>query len=219
MTSGARETGKATVRDSASAAGEWLNTEHKSAAETPNPNALFPADSIHPSLPPHFFAFTFFSSHVHAGNHNLLGNKTFQVGVPSFSGIAALTSKFRQRFFIFVFLKFVKEVLDRCWWWPLSCVWCAFWRLGCGTRLNLCGLWLWFAPRSSEHACTYLSFTKINSFLFLFYYKIPRRQDISVLYKVLESSSLLWLRCLKNMKKKELVLLRSIYCFIFVRFI
>lgn len=29
MTSGARETGKATVRDSASAAGEWQNTENK----------------------------------------------------------------------------------------------------------------------------------------------------------------------------------------------
>jgi len=93
MTSGARETGKATVRDSASAAGEWLNTEHKSAAETPNPNALFPADSIHPSLPPHL-ALNFFSSHVHAGNHNLGGNKTFQVGFPSFGGSVALTSNF-----------------------------------------------------------------------------------------------------------------------------
>jgi len=108
MTSGARETGKATVRDSASAAGEWPNTEHKSAAETPNPNALFPADSIHPSLSPHF-VFSFFSSHVHVGNHNLRGNKTSQVGFPSFNGILALTSKFWQRFFIFLFLKFV------CW--------------------------------------------------------------------------------------------------------
>lgn len=45
MTSGARETGKATVSDSARA-GESQKTDNNTAADTPNPNTLFAVDSI-----------------------------------------------------------------------------------------------------------------------------------------------------------------------------
>lgn len=115
MTSGARETGKATVSDWARACGgAWQKTEKKIEAETPNPKALLAALSIHSR----HCIFTFFSSsiddtdtdtflcRVHVGNHNLRGNAATEMGFATLPGIAALMSKLWQRFFIFLFSLF-----------------------------------------------------------------------------------------------------------------
>lgn len=121
-TSGARETGKATVRDWAREGGAWHKREKERAAETPNPKALLATDSrFHPALAEAPSTFNLASSrtstdtflfHV-VGNHNRRGN-TPQLGFPTLilpGIIVVLTSIFWQRLFIFIFLYFLLLIL------------------------------------------------------------------------------------------------------------
>lgn len=97
-TSGARETGKATVRDWARAGGAWKKIQKERAAETPNPKALFVTDS---SL---FFDFTSSTSnHTFFLFHVVIGFGIFNLGGKF---ITALTSRFKlwPIVFIIVFL-------------------------------------------------------------------------------------------------------------------
>ena len=145
MTSGARETGKAMVRDSARAEGASQNTENKNAAETPNPKALLAADSTHPH--PHRSSFNDTDTDnflvllllflCRVGNQSLRdeGTKTTELG---FAGIEGLTSKLWQRFFIFCFFFFFLGSAEWSfcwwwwWWWPLCCLICVVGTEGVG---------------------------------------------------------------------------------------